>query len=73
MSHVTITNTTPPVTVVCSEVLLISITITIAPTAVGQMTLGKHDVVLPPQLIPMDTMEVSTGHTNMPQQHCIQV
>ena len=48
---VTTTTTTPPVSVVCSGVSLVTMTVTLAPTSVGHMTMGKQDVILPPQLI----------------------
>ena len=39
------TISTPPVTVVCSGVLLITVTV---PTSLSQMTSGQHDMVLLP-------------------------
>ena len=65
----TTTTNTPPVTVVCPGALLIMITVLLALTSVGQITLGQHDVVLQPQLIQRDTVRGSAGLTNMPQQH----
>ena len=56
MSQVTVTTTTPPVTVVCSRVSLITMMVTLAPTSVGQITLGLHDMVLLQQFIPRDTL-----------------
>ena len=43
-------------------------TVTPALIAVGQMTLGQQDVVLPPQLIQRDTWRGSAGLTCVPQQ-----
>ena len=71
MSYVTITitTTTPPVTIVCSGASLITMIGTLGPTSVGQILLGQWDVVLLPQLILQDTLRDSAGLTHMPQQH----
>ena len=70
MSQVTVTNITItlPVTGVCSGASLITMTIVMASTSVGQSTSGQHDVVLLPQLILRDTMKGSVGITPMLQQ-----
>ena len=52
----TTTTTTLPVTLGYSRASLITTTVKMAFTYVGQTTSGKHDVVLLPQLIPRDTM-----------------
>ena len=49
---VTVTNTTTPVTVMCSNASSITKTATIAPTTVSLAGLGQHDVNLTPLLIP---------------------
>ena len=62
ISQVTVTTTTtPPLTVVGSEAMLITIMNMLAPTSVGKTTLGQHNVVLLPQLILRDTMRGSVG------------
>ena len=75
MSQVMVNTTTPPVTVVYSDVSLICMPVTMAPTAVGLAALGQydvyttldlaalcqHDVVLPPPLFPRDTLRGSVG------------
>ena len=61
-------STTPPVTVVYSGALLITTTVKLAPTSVGQTTSGQHDVVLLPQLILRDTVRASVGLTTLDQQ-----
>ena len=58
----------PSVTAVCSKASPITMTITMAPTSVGLAVLDHHDVVLPPQLIPWDTMRDSVGLTTVLQQ-----
>ena len=65
MSQVTITNTTttPSMTAVCSRTTLITKMVMLAPTSVGQTTLGQ-----PPQLILKDTVKGSVGLTTMQQQ-----
>ena len=68
MSQVTVTTTTPPVTVVYSRATLITMTVMLAVTSEHQMTLGQHDVVLLPQLILKHTVRGSGGHTTMLQQ-----
>ena len=51
MSQATATTTTPPVTVVCSGTLSVIMTVTMGPTLMGlTVTLGQHEVVLPPLL-----------------------
>ena len=55
------TTTTAPVSVVCSGASLITMTVTAVPISVGQMTWGQQDLVLPPQLIPWDTLRGSAG------------
>ena len=65
---VTTTSTTPYVTVVWSSASPFTMTITVASTSVGLTTFGQHDVVLPPELIPRDTMWDSVGLTIEPQQ-----
>ena len=67
MSTVTTTSTNPPVTIVCSRALLITMTVTMAPTSVGLATLGQHDVILPPQWIIRDTMRGLSGLATIPQ------
>ena len=48
--------TTPPVTVVCSSILSLIMTVAMAPTMMGiPVTLCQHDVFLPPLLMPRDT------------------
>ena len=47
--HVTVATTTPPVTVVCCGAMVITMTVMLAPTSVGQTTLGQNDMVLPTQ------------------------
>ena len=66
ISQVTATTTTPPVTVVCSRT--ISMTVTLVPTAVDLTAFGQHDVVLPPQLILRNTVRGSVCLTTVPQQ-----
>ena len=39
-----------------------------APTSVGLAEWGQHDVVLPPQVIPRDTMRGFVGLAMVPQQ-----
>ena len=68
MSPVTATTTTPPVTVVCHGASPITLTVTMAPTSVGLAASDQLDMVLPPQLIPRDTMRDSVGLTTVPQQ-----
>ena len=60
MSEVTVTTTTTtsPVTVVCSGALFITMTVVMAPTSVGQTSLGQYDVVLMPLLILRDIVGV---------------
>ena len=58
----------PPVTVVCSRASPIIMTVTMAPTSVGLAAFGQYGVLLPPQLIPRDTMSGSVGLTTQPQQ-----
>ena len=41
MSQVSVTTTTPPVTVVCSRALFTTVTVVVAPTSVGQKTLDQ--------------------------------
>ena len=60
--------TTPLVTVVGSSVMLITVMVMLAPTSVGQTTLGQYDVLLPPHLIQRDTMRSSVGLIIMLQQ-----
>ena len=69
LSQVTMTRimTTPPVTVVCSLSVLITLTVMLALTSGGQITLGQQDLVLPPQLTLRDTMRGFAGLTDMPQ------
>ena len=62
------TSTTPPVTVVYSGALLITTTVKLAPTSVGQTTSGQHDVVLLPQLILRDTVRASVALITLHQQ-----
>ena len=70
MSDVTLTTTTPPVIVLCSDALITNLTVTIAPTSVGLLaTLGQHSAVLLPPLIPRDTMRGVVGLATVPQQH----
>ena len=66
---VTTTTTTPPVTVVCSRAVLITVTVTLVPTSVGQTAMDQNDVVLPPQFILGDRMRASVSLTTMLQQH----
>ena len=68
MSQVTVTTTTYTVTVVCSGALLFTMTAILAPTSMGQTTLGQHDVVLPTHLILRDTVRDSAGLTTMLQE-----
>ena len=60
MSTVTVTATTPPVIVVCPKTSLTTLTITMPATRVG-LALGQHDVVLPPELSPRDTIRGPVG------------
>ena len=66
MSQVTASPASPPLTVECSRVL--TTTITLVPSAVDLPTLDQHDVVLPPQLIPRDTVRGSVYLVTVPQQ-----
>ena len=80
MSLVTAATTIPPVIVVCSRA--ITMTVTLVPTAVGLPAsgqddvhtavdldaLGQFDVILPPQLILRDTMGSFVGPTTVPQE-----
>ena len=63
---VTTTATTPAVTVVHSGTLLITMMVLLAPTSLGKKTTSQHDVVLPLQLIPRDTVSSSVGLPTMP-------
>ena len=67
VSQVTATTATPPVTVVCSGALPITLTVTIAPISVGLAASGQYDVVLSPKLILRDTMRGSVGLATVPQ------
>ena len=69
LSQITMTTTTPSMTIVCSGALLITMMVTLASTSVGKITWGQQDVSLPPQLILRDTLRCSAGLTNMLQQH----
>ena len=64
---VTITATIPPVIVVCSGASLITMTVIMAPTSVGQTTSDQHDVVLPPQWILREAVRGSVSLTTMPE------
>ena len=69
MSHVSTTamTTTPPVMVVSSGLSSVS-SVTMAPSLIGlPATLGQHEVVLPPPLIPRGSGGV-IGLASMPQQ-----
>ena len=59
MSQVTATTTTPPLKVVCSKSSLITMTVMKAS--------GQCYVVLPPKLIPRDTVRGSIGLTTVLQ------
>ena len=67
MSQVTATSTgtTPPVTFVCSGVMLITVIVTLITISVYQTTFGQHDVVLLPQLIPQDLVMGSVANCTM--------
>ena len=52
----------------CSRASSITTSVTMAPTSVGLAASDWHDVVLPPQLIPRDTMRGPVGHATVPQQ-----
>ena len=66
MSRVTVNSTAPPVTVVFSRGVLITMTVMLAPTCMGQTTLVLHNVDLLPQLIDSrDTVKDSDGLTTM--------
>ena len=68
VSQVMKTITTATVTVVCSRVVPITMTVTLAPNSVGQTALSQHDVILLPHLIPRNTMRVFVGLTTVLQQ-----
>ena len=68
MSPVTAATLSPPVTVLCSRALPVTMIVTIAPTSVGLAASDHHDVVWPPQLILRDTMRGSVGLTTLSQQ-----
>ena len=82
MSQVTVTTSTPPVTIVCSSTSLITLTVTVASTAVDLVTLGQHyihtavdlaasgqhGVVQPPPFILRDTVRSSVDLATVPQQ-----
>ena len=53
--QVTVSTTTPPVTVVCSRTSPTTVTVRMAPTSVDSVASGLHDVVVPPQLILRNT------------------
>ena len=62
MSDVTVTTTTPHVTVICSSVLTLATTVAVHRISVGlAVASGQHDVVLPPPLILRDTMRGVIG------------
>ena len=66
---VTTTTSTPPVAVVCSGTLFITMTVALVPTSGGLTTLGQYSVVLPPKMIlGGDTMRGLSGLTTLPQQ-----
>ena len=67
MSQVTVTTTTPPVTVMCSSALSTSTTFTVVLTSIGlAAALGQHDVVLSPSLI--SRLRGIVGLTIVPKQ-----
>ena len=63
MFQFTVTTTTPPVTVLCSRA--IAITVTLTPVAVDLAVSGQPEVVLPPQLLPGDTIRGYAGLTTV--------
>ena len=65
MSQITVTTaiTTPPVTIMSSRAMPITRMIMLAPTSLGQATLGQHDVVLLSQVILRDTVTGSAALT----------
>ena len=68
MPPVTATTTTSAVKVVCSRASLITMTVTITPTSVDLAAVGQHDMILPTQLILMNTMMGSVDLTTVLQQ-----
>ena len=68
MAPVIASTKTPLVTVVSSRASPIIMTVSMAPTSVSLAASGYHDVVLPPHLIPRDTLRGSIGLTTVPQQ-----
>ena len=68
MSPIMATTITSAVTVVCSRVLPITMTVTMAATPVGLAALDQHNVVLQPQLIPRDTNRASVGLSTVPHE-----
>ena len=70
LSQITVTTATtvPPVTVVCSGPSPITMAVIMASIPVVLPASGQNDVVLPPWLIPRDTVWGSVGLTTMMQQ-----
>ena len=63
MCQATASTTTPPVTVVCSDISSLTATATMAPSLMGlPVTLDQHDVVQLPPLTMRDTRCCWTNH-----------
>ena len=67
MSQFMMTTTTPPVTLVCSGAFLITTVVTSTPHFFRPDNIRSVDVVLPPQLIPRDTLRGSALLICVPQ------
>ena len=69
MPQITATTTSHPVTVVGSIVSSSTTTLTVVLTSVGlTAAVSQHDMVLPPPMIPRDTMRSVVGQTIVLQQ-----
>ena len=64
ISQVTTTTTTPSVMVVCSRI--VTMNFDIGAYYCGPTSIGQHDIVLPTQFIPRDTMRGSGGNNFSP-------
>ena len=64
----TVSTTIPLMAVVYSRAMPITTLVMFAPISMCQTALGQLNVVLPPQLIPGDTVRGSATLTTMPQQ-----
>ena len=69
MCQVTVTTTTLSMTVVCTSASTTTMTVTVAPTSMGlTAALGQQEVVLPPSLIPKDTIRGFVDLSTVPWQ-----